>query len=152
MNLAAGAVGVVFGAALFLTGMADYDVIHFGLLFRSPHLYLMMIATLGTGGLLLALLRRRQVRSVFGGPIAVTRDAVERKHLAGGVIFGTGWAVAGTCPGAVAAMAASGKPLALVVMAGVALGVTLRDLQEERTARSTPPPQPRRFSLHPRHI
>ena len=149
MNLAAGVVGVVFGAALFLTGMADYDVIHFGLLFRSPHLYLMMIATLATGIPLLWLLRRRAARTVFGGPVTVTRDRVERKHLAGGVIFGTGWAVAGTCPGAVAAMAASGKPLALVVMAGVAAGVTLRDLQEERATRSTPPaPRP---ALHPQH-
>lgn len=149
MNGAAGVVGVVFGAALFLTGMADYDVIHFGLLFRSPHLYLMMIATLATGIPLLWLLRRRQAPTVFGGPVTVTRDAIERKHLAGGVIFGTGWAVAGTCPGAVAAMAASGKPLALVVMAGVAIGATLRDLQEERAAQPSPPaPQ---LSLHPRH-
>lgn len=148
MNVAAGAVGMVFGATLFLTGMADYDVIHFGLLFRSPHLYLMMIATLATGIGLLALLRRREARTVFGGPLAVARDAVERKHLAGGVIFGTGWAVAGTCPGAVAAMAASGKPLALVVMAGVAAGVTLRDLQEERAAR-VPQPHPRRGALAP---
>jgi uncharacterized membrane protein YedE/YeeE len=134
VNAAAGAVGIVFGAALFLTGMADYDVIHDGLLFRSPHLYLMMLATLGTGVPLLAVLRRRGVRSVFGGPIAVTRDAIERKHVVGGVVFGTGWAIAGTCPGAVAAMAASGKPLALLVIAGVAIGVTLRDLQEERAA------------------
>ena len=136
MNVAAGLVGVVFGAALFLTGMGDYDVIHDGLLFRSPHLYLLMVATLATGGTLLWLLRRREVRTVFDGPLAVVRDPVERKHLAGGVIFGTGWAIAGTCPGAVAAMAASGKPLALIVMAGVVIGVTLRDLQEERV---TPP-------------
>ena len=138
MNVAAGLVGVVFGAALFLTGMADYDVIHDGLLFRSPHLYLMMIATLGTGIPLLALLRRYASRSVFGGPLTVTRDAIERKHLIGGVIFGTGWAIAGTCPGAVAAMAASGKPWALVVMAGVAVGVVMRDLQEERDTAARP--------------
>ena len=136
MNVAASLVGVVFGATLFLTGMGDYDVIHDGLLFRSPHLYLLMVATLTTGGTLLWLLRRREVRTVFAGPLAVVRDPVERKHLAGGVIFGTGWAIAGTCPGAVAAMAASGKPLALIVMLGVVIGVTLRDLQEERVATS----------------
>ena len=130
------AVGIAFGALLFLTGMADYDVIHDGLLFRHAHLYLMMVATLATGIPLVWLLERRRVRSVFGGPVAVVRDAVQRKHLAGGVIFGTGWALAGTCPGAVAAMAASGKPLALVTMAGVALGVTLRDLQEEQALRA----------------
>lgn len=135
MNLAAGLVGVVFGAALFLTGMGDYDVIHDGLLFRSPHLYLMMVATLVTGSTLLWLLRRRAFTTVFGGPLRVVRDPIERKHLAGGLLFGTGWAIAGTCPGAVAAMAASGKPWALVVMAGVVIGVSLRDAQEERVPR-----------------
>lgn len=134
MNLASGVIGVVFGAMLFGTGMADYDVIHDGLLFRHAHLYLMMVAAMATGIPLLWLLRRRSVNSVFGGPVKVTRDAIERKHIIGGVVFGTGWAIAGTCPGAVAAMAASGKPLALVVMAGVAIGGTLRDLQEERTS------------------
>ncbi|MPZ72516.1 MAG: YeeE/YedE family protein [Nitriliruptorales bacterium] len=127
-------VGVVFGAALFLTGMADYDVIHDGLLFRHAHLYLMMVATLGVGIPLLWLLGRGAWRSAVNGPVAVTREAVQRKHVSGGLIFGTGWAIAGTCPGAVAAMAASGKPLALITMAGVGIGVVLRDLQEERTS------------------
>lgn len=142
MNVASGVVGIAFGALLFGTGMADYDVIHDGLLFRHAHLYLMMVAAMATGIPVLWLLRRRGAVSVFGGPIAVTRDTIERKHLAGGVIFGTGWAIAGTCPGAVAAMAASGKPLALLVMAGVAIGAAVRDLEEERTAVSLVPPAP----------
>ncbi len=134
MNVAAGLIGVAFGAMLFWSGMADYDVIHDGLLFRHAHLYLMMLAAMATGIPLVWILRRRAPSSLFGGAVAVTRDAVERKHLAGGVVFGTGWAIAGTCPGAVAAMAASGKPLALFVVAGIAVGATLRDLQEERAA------------------
>lgn len=138
MNVAAGLVGLAFGALLFATGMADYDVIHDGLLFRHAHLYLMMTATLATGVPLLWLLRRHAPRSVFAGTVHVVRDAVQRKHLAGGVIFGTGWAMAGTCPGAVAAMAAAGKPWAFLVMAGVAVGVTLRDVQEETAAATAP--------------
>lgn len=140
MKPLAGLVGVVFGAMLFWSGMADYDVIHDGLLFRHPHLYLMMIGAMGTGIPLLWLLDRRRAPSLFGGTISVVRDTFERKHLAGGVVFGTGWAIAGTCPGAVAAMAASGKPLALFVVAGIAIGVTVRDLQEERAAVPGSPP------------
>lgn len=129
-------IGAVFGAMLFGTGMADYDVIHRGLLFRDPHLYLLMIATIGTGVPLLAVLRRRGVRTLAGEPLNVTQDRVEAKHIRGGVLFGTGWALAGTCPGAVAAMAATGKPMAVVVIVGIFAGVTLRDLQEERLAPS----------------
>ena len=132
MNLAAGLVGVAFGALLFLSGLADYDVIHDGLLFRHAHLYLMMVATIGTAAPLLWVLRRRRPQTLYGGPMDVVRDVVERKHLLGGVIFGTGWGIAGTCPGAVAAMVASGKPWGLVVMAGLAMGVVARDLVEAR--------------------
>lgn len=131
-------IGAAFGALLFGTGMADYDVIHRGLLFREAHLYLMMIATIATGVPLLALLRRRGVRTLAGEPLDVTRDRVEPKHLRGGVIFGTGWALAGTCPGAVAAMVATGKPLAVFVILGIFAGVSLRDVQEER--RTVAPP------------
>ena len=141
-------IGAIFGAMLFGTGMADYDVIHSGLLFRDPHLYLMMAATIGTGVPLLALVRRFGMRTVSGEPVKVTQDPVEAKHVRGGMIFGTGWAIAGTCPGAVAAMAATGKPLALVVIAGIVAGLLLRDLQEERRSAAVrdvaelPGPQP----------
>ena len=134
MNAAAGLVGIAFGALLFGSGMADYDVIHDGLLFRHPHLYLMMVATIGTAAPLVWLVRRRRPATVFGGPLEVVRDRVERKHVRGGVIFGIGWGIAGTCPGAVAAMVASGKPWGLVVMAGIALGVMTRDTLEAREA------------------
>lgn len=133
MNLAAGVVGIAFGALLFLSGMADYDVIHTGLLFEHSHLYLMMVATIGTAAPLLALLRRRRPRSVFGGgPVDVVRDPFQPKHVRGGLIFGAGWGIAGTCPGAVAAMVAAGKPWGLVVMAGIAIGVVARDAAESR--------------------
>jgi uncharacterized protein len=133
VNAAAGLVGLGFGALLFASGMADYDVIHDGLLFRHAHLYLMMLATIGTAAPLLWLLRRRRPRTAFGGPLDVVRERVERKHLVGGVIFGVGWGIVGTCPGAVAAMVAGGRPWGLVVMAGIAVGVLVRDVTESRT-------------------
>lgn len=141
MKVAGLLIGSVFGALLWLSGMADYDVIHRGLLFREPHLYLMMVASVGTAAPLLWLLERRGVRTLLGGTIAVTRDRPERQHVLGGLTFGVGWALAGTCPGAVAAMAAGGELNALWVMAGIAGGTLLRDGLERRAtsaARRTP--------------
>lgn len=53
------ALGVVFGALPFVSGMADYDVIHRGLLLQEGQLYRMMIAVVGIAPPLLVLLRRR---------------------------------------------------------------------------------------------
>ena len=51
----------------------------------------------------------------------------ERKTIFGSMAFGTGWAVAGTCPGPALAMAAGGTFLGIFVIAGLATGVWLRN-------------------------
>ena len=134
MNIAAVAVGVLFGAMLFLSGLADYDVIHRGLLLQEAHIYLMMISTMVVGIPLLAFLRTRTFRTPFGGVLHITRDSFAAKNIKGGALFGVGWAVAGTCPGAVAAMVGSGRWYGLFVMAGIAAGVLVRDRQEALAA------------------
>lgn len=90
MNLAAALIGLAFGAVLWLSGMADYDVIHRGLLFQEAHLYLMMIASVGTAAPLLWLLERRGLRTLLGGVLHVGRERPEAKHVQGGVTFGIG--------------------------------------------------------------
>ena len=51
----------------------------------------------------------------------------ERKHILGGLVFGTGWAITGTCPGTVAAMIGTGSMLGFVLLARVNAGIALRD-------------------------
>ncbi|MFA9428760.1 DUF6691 family protein [Egicoccus sp. AB-alg2] len=144
MRLVGLLLGLVFGAALWLSGMADYDVIHRGLLFQEAHLYLMMVASIGTAAPLLWLLERRRWRTPFGGPLRIGREQPQAKHVKGGLTFGVGWAVAGTCPGAVAAMVAGGRLNGLWVMLGIGVGVLVRDGMERA---STPPPAS--TTLHP---
>ncbi len=132
MRWLAVAVGLPFGFVLVASGMSDYDVIHRGLLFREPHLYLMMASAIGTAAPLLVLLRRRGWVTPLGGPLEVPRAAPERRQVQGGVVFGLGWGVAGTCPGAVAAMVASGGLLGIFVVVGIPLGIALRDTVDRR--------------------
>lgn len=134
MRWAALAVGVPFGFVLVGSGLADYDVIHDGLLFREAHLYLMMVSAVGTAAPLLWLLQRRGWRTPLGGRLRVERSAPARNNVQGGLVFGTGWALAGTCPGAVAAMVAGGGLLGLIVMAAIPLGILLRDVVSDRRA------------------
>ena len=49
----------------------------------------------------------------------------ERRHIAGSVLFGTGWAVADVCPGPIAAQLGQGVPWALATTAGLVLGIWL---------------------------
>lgn len=138
MNRMGFLIGLPFGALLVLARFTSYDVIHAGLLLHNPTIYLVMASAVATALLLLWLLERGGWRTPLGGRLALQRLRVERKHVAGGLIFGTGWALAGTCPTVSAAQVASGWPLGLVVMAGLFCGVLLRDLQARHGRASLP--------------
>ncbi|HEU5315153.1 MAG TPA: DUF6691 family protein [Chloroflexota bacterium] len=122
-----GAVGAVFGFALVASGFADPAVVHEMLLLRDARLYLMFAAALATATPLLWLLERRRWRTPLGGPLEIERVPVQRRHVLGGLTFGTGWAIAGTCPGPALAMTAGGHVLGAVVMAGLVGGILLRE-------------------------
>jgi uncharacterized membrane protein YedE/YeeE len=70
----------------------------------------------------------------MGGPLDLTPSRIERKHVTGGVVFGLGWAVTGTCPAPALAMVGSGGLLGLFVAAGIFSGLMLRDAVVDRAA------------------
>jgi formate/nitrite transporter FocA (FNT family) len=129
LRVLAAAVGVVFG--FFLTGSAlgDYHTIHDGLLLRAPYIYLMMVATVGTAALGIALVKR----TALGRGMRLPHEPVQRKHLFGGAVFGVGFGVAATCPGITIAMTMTGGLYGLVVLAGLLLGLWLRGRTEQGT-------------------
>jgi uncharacterized membrane protein YedE/YeeE len=127
MNRVGFVIGLAFGFLIAASRMSDYDVIHDALRLRDPYIYLVMAAAVGTALPLLWLLERRNWRTRFGGLLQLRRYRVTRKDVLGALVFGTGWAVAGSCPGPALAAAAGGRVLALLVVAGLFAGLLLRD-------------------------
>jgi uncharacterized membrane protein YedE/YeeE len=123
-RLAAFAVGAVFGLTLSWSGMTNPDVLRDGLLFRDPYLMLFFASALATTFVGLRVLKALQARAVLTGePLSWTTVRPERRHVAGSVLFGTGWAVADVCPGPIAAQLGQGVPWALATAAGLVIGV-----------------------------
>ncbi len=130
------AVGLAFGLLLVLSGFADPTVVHKMLLLQEPDLYLMFAAVMVTAVPLLWLLERRRWRTPLGGPMEIERQPVQRRHILGALTFGTGWAIAGTCPGPALANTMGGHVLGGAVVAGLFCGLLLREWVTARTAAS----------------
>ena len=122
MKLAGLLVGLVFGVVLSWSGMSDPDVIRGALLFEESYLFLffasaVLVATVG-------------VRLLRGRRSLLTRERidwrstpVQRRHIAGSVLFGTGWALADACPGPIATQLGQGIAWSLFTLVGVVVGI-----------------------------
>jgi len=128
-NIIGLAFGAMFGGILAAGSLHEYDTIHNMLKLNEFYVFGFMgsaivIATIGLG-----ILESRNTKTRFGGTIALQRSDVKVNHLKGGVIFGSGWAIAGTCPAPVLVMLTSGVFLSLIVIAGIFIGLSLPNKQ-----------------------
>jgi uncharacterized membrane protein YedE/YeeE len=142
--LAGAAVGVVFGVTLSWSGMASPVVIRHALLFEQAYLFLMFASAVGTAALGLWLLGRRERRAALTGErLTYVRERPERRHIAGSLLFGIGWAVADACPGPIAAQLGQGMAWAAFTFVGMLGGVWLflrRGAEETEPASDGPHP------------
>jgi uncharacterized protein len=79
---------------------------------------------------------------------ALTEDPIdwsvakpERRHILGSVVFGTGWALSGACPGPIATQLGQGVAWSLFTIAGVVVGIVLFT-RRERLGRGLHPHAP----------
>jgi len=116
--------GTIFGFVLSRSGAADYDQIQSMFLFRSFQLY----GILGTAVVLTAaglLVIKQRGRTVLGQPLKIELKPRHRGNVAGGLLFGIGWSMAGMCPGPILVNIGEGKVYALAALAGALTGTAL---------------------------
>ena len=118
------ALGVVFGFVLSRSGAADYNYIQGMFLFTEPQLYLLIGTAVTITAPALWWFKRRG-RTLRGTPVGFAERPLQRGQVAGGVLFGAGWSIAGMCPGPVWVNIGEGKLYAIAAMAGALAGTTL---------------------------
>ena len=116
--------GVLFGFVLSRSGAADYDFIQGMFLFERFQLY----GIIGTAVAVTApglWLIRRHGRTALGRPLDVELKPMHRGNVAGGLLFGVGWSIAGMCPGPILVNIGEGKIYAIAALAGALAGAGL---------------------------
>ncbi|MFT3814688.1 MAG: YeeE/YedE family protein [Acidovorax sp.] len=127
--------GLVFGLGLIVSGMANpAKVLGFLDLGGAwdPSLALVMAGAVAVGLAAFALARRR-ARSLLGAPMQLpTARAIDRRLVAGSLVFGVGWGLAGFCPGPALVALGMGEAKALVFVAAMLAGMGLFEGLERR--------------------
>jgi uncharacterized membrane protein YedE/YeeE len=116
--------GTIFGFVLSQSGAADYSYIQRMFLFEDFQLY----GIIGTAVALTApglWLIKRGRRTLSGRPLRIERKPSHRGNIAGGLLFGIGWSMAGMCPGPIFVNIGEGKIYAIAALAGALVGTGL---------------------------
>ena len=121
-------VGLLFGIGLLLSGMTDPGKV-IGFLDLSgawdPSLALVMGGAILVGVFAFALTKRR-TRTFLGGALHLpATNAIDRRLVAGSLLFGAGWGLAGFCPGPALVSLATGQPKAAVFVLAMFAGMWL---------------------------
>ena len=127
------AAGLVFGAGLILSGMTDPGKV-IGFLDVAgkwdPSLAFVMAGAILVGFFAFRSAGRRG-RTFVGGALHLpTRRDIDLRLIAGSVVFGIGWGLAGFCPGPALVSFASGVDKAAVFVAAMLAGMAAYALAE----------------------
>lgn len=117
-------IGLYFGIVLIKAEVVSWFRIQEMFHFQAVHMYGVLATAIGVGAASVFLLRLTGLRAADGSPIDLTPKPFNRAgNVAGGLIFGFGWALTGACPGPLYALLGAGYLAIAPVIASALLGV-----------------------------
>lgn len=127
--------GLVFGLGLIVSGMANPAKV-LGFLDLAgpwdPSLAFVMAGAIAVGFFAFLLAKKRRC-SLLGADMKLpAAGPVDRRLLAGSVLFGVGWGLAGFCPGPGLVALGMGEPKAAVFVLAMLAGMAVFELLERR--------------------
>ncbi|WP_299249643.1 DUF6691 family protein [uncultured Aquimarina sp.] len=126
-------IGVFFGIVLFKSEAASWFRIYEMFQFASFHMYGIIGSAVGLGIIVVQLIKRFKMKSVYGEKIVITpKEKSFNRYILGGIIFGLGWALAGACPGPMFVLAGAGYLPILIVIASSIVGTFIYGLLKNK--------------------
>ncbi len=116
-------IGAYLGILFTKSEVARWQRIHDMFLFREAYMYLIISLAIVVAGLSMFLIKKLGVKTIEGKPIKYTPKPYHTGVVIGGLLFGAGWAITGSCPGPIYAQLGGGEWLALFTLAGAMLGM-----------------------------
>lgn len=115
-------IGILFGIVMYKSEAASWFRIYEMFRFHSFHMYGIMGSALALGVIGVYWIKRTRAKNIFGQPITFKPKVKGSRNFLGGIIFGLGWALAGSCPGPIYTLIGAGYVSILVVLVGALMG------------------------------
>lgn len=116
--------GIFFGFILVRTEVVSWFRIQEMFLFDHIYMYGVFALAILTGVISIQLIKRFNIKDIDGNEINIKDkdNTLTRRYIFGGICFGLGWGLVGTCPGPLYALVGGGYLILLVPLAFAFVG------------------------------
>lgn len=119
-------VGFVFGIVLTKSEAVSWYRIYEMFQFDSFHMYGIITVAIITGLIGIQIIKRNKLNDIKGNPIEIQdKEKGTFRYWIGGLFFGLGWAMVGSCPGPIFILLGAGFLSIGLVLIGALLGTFL---------------------------
>jgi uncharacterized membrane protein YedE/YeeE len=126
-------VGFVFGIVLTKSEAVSWYRIYEMFQFQSFHMYGIIMVAIGTGVIGIQIIKRKKIKDIKGLAIEIAdKEPGSYRYWIGGLIFGLGWALVGSCPGPIFILLGAGFWSVLIVFFGALVGTYLYGVLKDK--------------------
>jgi uncharacterized membrane protein YedE/YeeE len=119
-------VGFLFGIVLTKSEAVSWYRIYEMFHFQSFHMYGIIGVAVATGILGVQIIKRKNIKDSKGLPIEFKeKDRGTARYMIGGISFGLGWALVGSCPGPIFILIGAGFLPVIIVLIGALIGTII---------------------------
>lgn len=126
-------VGFVFGIVLTKSEAVSWYRIYEMFQFQSFHMYGIIMVAILTGTIGIQIIKRKNIKDIKGMPIEIQdKEVGSTRYWVGGLFFGLGWALAGSCPGPIFILLGAGFWSVIWVLLGALLGTYIYGVLKDK--------------------
>lgn len=125
-------VGLLFGIIFVKAEVISWFRIQEMFRLQSFHMYGIIGSAIAVGMLSIALIKKCNVKTIYGEPIIFHPKTFNKGQIYGGLLFGFGWAITGACPGPLFAQIGTGATVITVTLLSAIAGTWVYGLIREK--------------------
>lgn len=119
-------VGFVFGIVLTKSEAVSWYRIYEMFHFQSFHMFGIISVAIATGVVGIQIIKRTKINAIDGSTIVIKdKEKGTARYIIGGIFFGLGWGLVGSCPGPIFILLGAGMKPVILVLVGALIGTAL---------------------------